>query len=272
MADYQHDTNEGRYRQPWSKLDTLQFYTEHRSSMDEIYQSELYFLSRILQSGSSVLDVGCAAGGFSNIFKQLDPSVRYAGADISKVLIQAAESRYPGDTFLIAEGSALPFKDTSFDIVFCSGVLHMALSWREILKECWRVANKYVIFDLRLTREGESIENGDVSYHKVSFDGVWDGSSVVPYIILTLTDACAAIRELQPSPATIDTYGYFNGVSEMAVTPYLEVCMGMWCLGKEKREGQRSIWKLPISMPDADIHDDHSVNCHGKHRIAGKHA
>ncbi len=230
----------------WATKNALNYYSSHRSTVSDVYESEKFFISRVLRPEMEILDVGCAAGGFSNIFHQMEPTVRYTGVDVSKPLIEKGTKRHPGSVFLLAEGAHLPFRENSFDLVFCSGVLHMTLNWREMMKECWRVSRNALIFDVRLIENGDSVEDARKSYQRVSFQDEWDGTSLVPYIILNLADFLPEIRSLCPSPKSIGSYGYFNTVSETAVTPYSEVCMSVWCLGKEEIGEDREIWMLPI--------------------------
>jgi len=233
----------------WSTENAVKFYSSHRNSVGEMYNSEKYFLSQVIESGFSILDLGCAAGGFYQVFKRFEPTITYTGIDISGEMIRRAQHRHPGIPFYVAEGSDLPFEDQSFDLVFCSGALHLADDWREILHEGWRVTKKYFIFDIRMTETSPTLEDIHVSYEKMAFNNEWDGISLVPYIIVNVNDFLSILTTLTPAPAVQRLYGYYHPVSEMTVSPEKHVCMTMCCLGKIKKPMEKSTWEIPIRKP-----------------------
>lgn len=239
------NTNKDETDNPWSNDSSVSFYSSKRNKREELYKSEEYFLYDIIKPGLSILDVGCAAGGFCKIFQEIEPSVKYTGIDISDKLISVAGKNNPDFPFLIGKGNYLPFKDESFDIVFCSGVLHMVFEWQDVINECWRVTKDNLIFDVRLIENGDSISDINRSFQKIAFMDGWDGFSIVPYIILNINDFCKQLKIMNPLPKQIDNYGYFNKISDMTTSPYKEVCMGMWSLRKSGEKAKNK-WNLPI--------------------------
>lgn len=238
------------YRNAWSNA--VGFYSNHRNSKKEIYRSEEYFLAKILKPGMSVLDVGCAAGGFYNILKELQPEISYTGIDISEEMIQEAKRLHPGVRFEKMMGHEIKYEEC-FELVFCSGVLHLDLNWRRIINECWRVTSRYFLFDVRLV-EGRTVEDMSVAYQKIALEGKWDGKSRVPYVLLNVRDFIKSIKEMEPILETLKAYGYFHQVSDTAIIPYKKVCMAMVCIGKIKENGTKSIqWEVPISLPEKII-------------------
>lgn len=232
------------YTLAWSNKNAVDFYSQNRNCLRNVYNSEKYFLRKILEPRMAILDVGCAAGGFYNIFKSYERDISYTGVDISKEMIRKARNQHPNVKFFVCKGNNLLFDDNSFDFVFCSGAVHMNLNWREILSECWRVAKKHCLFDLRLT-EGESIENIQESYQKIVFQKEWDGHSIVPYIVLNIYDAMSCINKLKPGFSYLESYGYMHKVSKTVVSPFKEVCVGMFHLRKDGVEKQKVVWRLP---------------------------
>lgn len=77
-----------------------------------------------LESGHSLLDVGCGLGDFLAWLTARDIAVSYTGLDMTPAFIAECRRRFPGATFV--EGNlfdpALPFGPASFDWVMASGV------------------------------------------------------------------------------------------------------------------------------------------------------
>lgn len=84
-----------------------------------------------------VLDVGCGDGYFSWIFKGWGDVV---GVDFSKAML--LKNRLSNK--LKADALSLPFKDSSFDLVFCSNLLHHVESPLEVVREMKRVSRRFV--------------------------------------------------------------------------------------------------------------------------------
>jgi SAM-dependent methyltransferase/uncharacterized protein YbaR (Trm112 family) len=87
----------------------------------------------------SALDVG-AGNGFST---------RYAPAHLDIVATDGSArmlTRHPGEKRVLADATALPFDDGSFDLVYCWELLHhVDEPWRA-LAEMRRVSSRYVVF------------------------------------------------------------------------------------------------------------------------------
>ena len=233
----------------WSHENAIRYYSSHRNSVADTYESEQFFLSRLLKPGHSILDIGCATGGFYNIFKEYEPMVSYTGVDISLAMIDQARTLHPGIRFEVADGENLPFENNSFDVVFSAGALHMAPNWREILAEGWRVSKQYFVFDVRLKNDPPSIEDIRQSFEKIAFSGQWDGKTIVPYIIIDVMTFKRTLDALQPAPSVQQIHGYYHPVSEMTVTSEKEVCMTMCCLIKPDSYGETNLWDIPIKRP-----------------------
>lgn len=238
------------YSDSWSSKNAVDFYTIRRNSLKEVYKSEQHFLSSCIRPGQSILDVGCAVGGFSNIFSTLELQTTYTGIDISPEMILKAHKIHNNIPFFIGDAGDLPFKNGSFDLVYCSGAIHMSLNWMRMISECWRVTRDLFIFDVRLIENGTSIEDISKSFEKIAFDNQWDGKSIVPYIILNHRDLMSCLRQLSPVPELMHFFGYYHPVSKMTTSSVEQVCMTMCCLGKKTKSGKDFIWDLPIKLQD----------------------
>jgi SAM-dependent methyltransferase len=85
-----------------------------------------------------VLDLGCGAGDSVDLFRSLEPRVRWTGVDIERSPEVEQRTRTDAD-FVTFDGQHLPFKDASFDLVFCKQVLEHVERPDELLKEAARV-------------------------------------------------------------------------------------------------------------------------------------
>ena len=109
-----------------------------------------------LDSGSSVLDVGCAKGFMLYDFVQLIPGINVEGIDISDYAIaNAVEEIKP---FVgVANAKHLPYEDNSFDIIISINTIHNLEreDCAEALREIQRVSRQgaYVTVDAYRTDE-----------------------------------------------------------------------------------------------------------------------
>ncbi|HUV42940.1 MAG TPA: methyltransferase domain-containing protein [Patescibacteria group bacterium] len=91
-----------------------------------------------LKPKSKVLDVGCGSGFFTYY---LAKRYQVTGLDFSKKML----ALNPHKRLIKASAYQIPFKDNTFDLVFCSNLLHHLDHPLKALKEMNRVAKKFVI-------------------------------------------------------------------------------------------------------------------------------
>jgi SAM-dependent methyltransferase len=85
-----------------------------------------------------VLDLGCGAGDSVDLFRSVDPAVRWVGVDIEESPEVAARTRTDAE-FVTFDGRRLPFEDASFDLVYCKQVLEHVDHPRDLVGEAARV-------------------------------------------------------------------------------------------------------------------------------------
>jgi len=85
-----------------------------------------------------VLDLGCGAEDSVELFRSVDPTVHWVGADIDESPEVAGRTR-ADDEFVTFDGRRLPFDDGSFELVYCKQVLEHVEHPRELLAEVARV-------------------------------------------------------------------------------------------------------------------------------------
>src|SRR5438128_39811 len=79
-----------------------------------------------IESGASVLDVGCGFGDFFGWLQQQGINVRYTGVDINADLLAVAKAKYPGGEFLSRDLQTQPL-DQRFDYVVSSSAFNLRL-------------------------------------------------------------------------------------------------------------------------------------------------
>lgn len=140
----------------------LQDLNEEKSFYDKMYQNlknlddghcvvygydEIYDFMSDIDRKSSLLDVGCGAGHHSKDLSALGYDV--TGIDISfNGLNQARKvSQAAGQNidFTMGDIENLPFADKSFDVVFCSLILHHFPDRSRLLSEINRVCKNYFV-------------------------------------------------------------------------------------------------------------------------------
>jgi ubiquinone/menaquinone biosynthesis C-methylase UbiE len=131
-----------------------------------------------------VLDLGCGRGDSVDLFRALEPRVRWTGADIEHSPEVAERNREDAE-FVSFDGIHLPSPDSSFDLVFCKQVLEHVHHPGQLLAETARVLHE----DGWLVGSTSHLE----AFHSYS---VWN---YTPYgLMLLLRDAGLELVEARP--------------------------------------------------------------------------
>ncbi len=240
----------------WSSERVIDFYARERHRSDELYDSERAVLVPALERAASVLDVGCAAGGFSEVLQSLRPGIRYVGVDVAPEMIAEARRRYPAVRFEVSEGSRLDFPDGSFDLVLCTGVLLHNPDYPGLLRELYRVAASGCVVDLpRLVTVPYTFDlaSSHMALQRRFAAGPAQGpgtlGSVVPYVLAQAQPMFELLLEqLRPRPRAIAAVGYFGNPHDAAVLPVRPVCFCVVHLAKGDRAVRRT--KLLLDLPE----------------------
>lgn len=230
----------------------VSFYTSHRHRPEDLYPSERRFLPWLAHRARSVLDVGCASGGFAEIWRHFNPELEYRGVDVSKPLIDAARRAHPELEFVLADCAAgVPLASASSDVVQALGWLHWEPRYLNALAELWRLTSRWLFFDVRLVEADVDLTGGE---QRLTFTGVDDGVSATPYICVSWATFARAIRELGPDQVL--AYGYWGRPAESVTGVDREVCFATFVLergdasrGADPRGMIDVALELPLSWP-----------------------
>jgi ubiquinone/menaquinone biosynthesis C-methylase UbiE len=106
-----------------------------------------------IESGDSVLDVGCGFADFKSWIEGQGRDVSYTGVDLSPDLINAAREKHPDATLFCGELNDFNFASASFDWVVLSGALNEQLHddgayARRMISSMFDLCRKGVAFNL----------------------------------------------------------------------------------------------------------------------------
>jgi ubiquinone/menaquinone biosynthesis C-methylase UbiE len=116
----------------------------------ELFKTTFEILKN-LKGVKTVLDVGCGPGAYCRELqkKGYDPT----GIDYAENVIKKAQKNHPEIKFFQGNAYDLPFKDQTFDLTLCIGVLQCVLEPEKIIKELTRVSKKHIIISTLLRQK-----------------------------------------------------------------------------------------------------------------------
>jgi ubiquinone/menaquinone biosynthesis C-methylase UbiE len=89
-------------------------------------------------SGSKVLDVGCGTGN-NTLLLQKAVDIQVFGLDSSFGMLAEAQEKAPQISFVHASADSIPFRPSSFDMLFMTEVVHHLPSMDDAMQEMSRV-------------------------------------------------------------------------------------------------------------------------------------
>ena len=84
-----------------------------------------------------LLDVGTGTGRIS--IPLLERGLDLIGCDLSAKMLMRLQEKYPSARIAQADATYLPFPSHHFGFVMTVHILHLIPSWRDVLREIWRV-------------------------------------------------------------------------------------------------------------------------------------
>lgn len=119
---------------------------------------------------TTVLDVGAGTGRAARLLQKISPSLVVTGIEpvreLRDVGIEQGVNLLPGD------GTDIPFEDSSFDMVICTGVLHHVANPDEVVAEMCRVARRGICIS-DANRFGQGSVQGRIAKLGISAVGLW---------------------------------------------------------------------------------------------------
>lgn len=211
----------------WGNDGNEDFFSLFRSDPKYLYRSEKFFLPKILKQVRNCLDVGCACGGFSNIMKSFNPQLQYTGIDIIPKFIEVAKRKYKDSEFKVCDATDIDFKEGTFELVHCSGSLHLTVHYKKIVEEMYRVSSQYVLFDFRLTHQKDVLGEMDVNLM-----GQRTAKQILPYYVLNIEKLLNFMKTLNPRPKFIKIKGYEHPPTKLARIGIDKIIMAFFLIHK----------------------------------------
>jgi ubiquinone/menaquinone biosynthesis C-methylase UbiE len=91
----------------------------------------------------TVLDIGVGSGVFAEAF--VGRGLEVSGIDVNPQMVEISQELIPTGHFQVGSAEAVPYSDSSFDLVFLGHVLHEADDTFKMLSEARRVAKERVV-------------------------------------------------------------------------------------------------------------------------------
>jgi ubiquinone/menaquinone biosynthesis C-methylase UbiE len=135
-----------------------------------------FTISKYINDGESVLDVGCGPGWNYEHFKKHGPNVTYKGTDYSEFMIDGTKSKYPDANFEVGDVRDIKEADNSWDVVLLQDVLEHTNGYEKPLHDAVRIARKRIVITFwHLTEGDEHInDDGDDGYGAWYEKGKWE--------------------------------------------------------------------------------------------------
>jgi ubiquinone/menaquinone biosynthesis C-methylase UbiE len=134
--------------------DISRTYDEHRSFSKQLAEKVAEFGG--IQEGMRALDVGCGTGNLAGQLLDMI-SLDIVGVDISLPMLKVARGKSLEVLCTDAASNSLPFRDSYFDIITATYVIHQISNLRLLFSECHRVLRDGTL--VLLTSSHEQIEN-----------------------------------------------------------------------------------------------------------------
>jgi SAM-dependent methyltransferase len=144
--------------------------------------SGLRYLQKAARRATKILDIGCGEGTRLNLMARNTPGW---GVDIDQYAIKLARAKYPRYVFKTYEGILLPFKSSSFDLVYSAFVLEHTTDPERFIKEAIRVikpGGMLVLLCPNFGAPNRRSPNSTVT-PKEEYGQIDDDTTVEPYLL-----------------------------------------------------------------------------------------
>lgn len=227
------------------------YFSNNRIRWNQFYESERRVIEKIWAGANpAILDIGCGCGGLGLALQERFGASSYAGVEINDSAAKNAASLNPNakiysNDFLAIDESELP--PGRFDLVFSLSCIDWQLNFEVMLKKAWSMVKPggYFVASFRLTQE-PGINDVKQSYQFINFEGKMEGE-IAPYVVFNAKELMGIIRRL--GTLHIYAYGYYGVPSATAVTPFKELCFGVFAIQKPINDDGSDSLRAELELP-----------------------
>ena len=212
----------------WNDFEAQEFFSSERKKKDDLYLGEKFFLTKLLFERCSILDIGCAQGGFYKILRSYLKLFSYTGVDSSERMILEAKRKYPKANFHLIKNNDFKKLKKKYDIVIIYGVLHLTPQWKQILINSKNIYKKFLLFDLRETNL--KTINNKISQSYLSFNH--KKKIKIPYNIINSSESSSFLKK--KFNLNIYRFSYDGKISNLAKSKIRNVEFANYCISKKK--------------------------------------
>jgi len=217
----------------WNQPNVVSFFDNHRATTSDVYPSEWFFFKDQLRENMTILDIGCAQGGFAGIIGEHLSKFSYTGVDISREMITKASAKFPQHVFYHVNENDYSAISGKYDMTLVLGILHLHETWRDTIKMAWKHTKSVLILDLRETFE-KTIEDKKKSYFAMNINGSnGDYSEVLPYNVVNVGEALKTIVSICSGLEKVSHFGYLQDPSNTVVTPINKIFANVYLIQKQ---------------------------------------
>lgn len=119
-----------------------EFFDKTRGPPKHIMEKLVKTLVNELRDYGTILDAGVGTGRFAKPLQ--DNGFEVFGIDIAKKMMSKAVEKRVNNLFR-ADACFIPFKNESFDVTVCIGLLHLISKWQVALSEICRVTKEIMV-------------------------------------------------------------------------------------------------------------------------------
>lgn len=177
-----HNTSQENF---WAGSHGVNYFHRNQGSSKQRYKDRKTFFNLFssFKKDVSILEVGCNCAINLEVLDKLG-FTNLSGIDIGEKALNAAKKRVPNASFTLGSLLNMPYDDSSFDVVFSSGVLihqNPEDSLPKAMAEMQRCSKKHIIgyedYDSKVSRHNYIIHKQSL-YWKAPFLSIWQ--SLIP--------------------------------------------------------------------------------------------
>lgn len=101
---------------------TMTLYTSRRLRFHDRFREQYTALFGLADGPMRILEIGCGPGALAEALQRWYPKAEITGLDRDVGFLEFARERVPGVAFLKGDATALPFAESSFDVVISNTV------------------------------------------------------------------------------------------------------------------------------------------------------